>query len=169
MGVFTKGDNDDNEYGIIVEVDEEGHHKRVGRSNMKVSKGVRNAALLDTFLGGLTNKTARIMCKEHKNVGFTYKEYVEMRNRYGNVLGELTQIVRSKAPPGFPNRYTSIPGQIIHVDPKQCGGSKGAAQESVLHGVCQVTGFQVAVEMTGDDDKAWIDATRRLVKRFRIY
>ena len=168
-GVYTKGDNN-NEYGIIVEVDEESHHNPVGRSNMKVSKGVQKAALMDTFFGGLNSKSARSMIKKHgDSLGFTFEDYKEMRNRYDSVLGKLTQIVKKKSPSGFPHRYTSVPGQIIHVDPKQCGGSKGPSQESVLHGVCQVTGYQIAVEMTGDDDNAWIDATRRLVKRFRIY
>ena len=38
-----------------------------------------------------------------------------------------------------------------------------------MHGICQVTGFAIAVEMTGDNEKAWLDATRRLVMMFRIY
>ena len=112
----------------------------------RVPKGVRNAAPLDNFLGGLTPKTASILLRQHgPELGFTLQEFHDQRAIYGSVLTALSNITGDRRPQGPGScrsaPHTTVPGQIIHVDLKQVGGIKGRQEMLILHGVCQLTNY----------------------------
>merc|ERR1711968_97847 len=137
---------------------------------LRVSKGIRNAALLDSFLGGSTPKTARLMIKQHgPELGFTMKDFIKQRVLYGSAVTAITRVTRDRIPQGPVDRHTNVPGEIIQVDLKQVGGVKGSQEMLVLHGVCQVTNYQLAVRMNGDSAKSLLEATKDLVYLFKAH
>ena len=135
-------------------------NKLVIGHGLRVSKGIRNAALLDSFLGGLTPKTAHLMLKQHgPELGFTMKDFIQQKALYGSAVTAITRVTRHRKPQGPADRHTNVPGEIIQVDQKQVGGVKGSQEILVLHGICQVTNYQLAVRMEGDSAKSLLEAT----------
>lgn len=149
-----------------VEIDHRMNHEETSYANRNLSKGERRAAIADSFLCGLTEATARRMINHHKELGFTLKDHKSFVNKFSQPLQSITTLVRTRRPHAN-HKYTSKPGEIICIDPKQVGGTAGQSKIAIVPGICQVTGYIHVVYQLGSIEDAWKWSVQGLKKKFK--
>ena len=102
-------------------------------------------------------------------LNFNLKDFIKQRAIYGSAVTAITSVTRDRKPQGPADRHTNVPGEIIQVDLKQVGGVKGSQEMLILHGVCQVTNYQLAVRINGDSAKTLLEGTKDLVYLFKAH
>ena len=125
-----------------------------------VPYAVLYAYQISLLLGCKNRKSMRNLLLQHRELPFTINDWDVAIKRFGRVMNCFH--IRKKRST-LPNPNTYKPGELLFIDPKQCG----PRSMQVMNAVDHATGYGVAVAFDGTSATAYQNAIVEVLRRFK--